>query len=62
MHAVSPDAASAPSSCNAAVAFALSDVSVSLDRFAKAGVWNRMWGLPLYFGAVHLFVFGWLRA
>lgn len=44
----------------AAVAFALSDVSVALDRFARAGVWNRMWGVPLYFAAVHLIVAGWL--
>ncbi len=44
----------------AAIAFALSDVSVALDRFAKTGLWNRLWGVPLYFGAVHLFVWGWL--
>ncbi len=39
----------------AAVAFALSDVSVARDRFGSGGFANRLWGLPLYFGAQCLF-------
>ena len=34
-----------------AVAFWCSDISVALDRFAGAGLLNRLWGLPLYYGA-----------
>lgn len=46
-----------------AVAFALSDVSVALDRFKKLGFWNRAWGLPLYFAAQIILIYAWqLRA
>ena len=34
-----------------AIAFWCSDISVALDRFAGAGLFNRLWGLPLYYGA-----------
>jgi len=37
-----------------ALAFFLSDLSVALDRFVRASFTNRVWGLPLYFGAVCL--------
>lgn len=37
-----------------AVLFAASDVSVARDRFVGAGFSNRLWGLPLYFGATLL--------
>lgn len=39
----------------AAAAFAVSDVSVAEDRFGKASFINRLWGLPLYYGAQCLF-------
>jgi uncharacterized membrane protein YhhN len=35
----------------AAIAFAVSDVSVALDQFVKRAFANRLWGLPLYFAA-----------
>lgn len=35
----------------AAVAFYLSDLSVARDRFVDSGFVNRLWGLPLYYGA-----------
>jgi hypothetical protein len=46
----------------AAVAFYLSDVSVARDRFVAPGFDNRIWGLPLYYGAQLLFALstGWL--
>src|SRR6185503_7785569 len=34
-----------------AVAFYLSDLSVARDRFVAHEFVNRLWGLPLYFGA-----------
>ena len=34
-----------------AVAFAVSDISVARNRFIAPGFVNRVWGLPLYFGA-----------
>ena len=34
-----------------AVGFYLSDLSVARDRFVARGWVNRVWGLPLYFGA-----------
>jgi hypothetical protein len=34
-----------------AIAFAVSDLSVARDRFITKGVVNKLWGLPLYFGA-----------
>jgi uncharacterized membrane protein YhhN len=39
----------------AAYGFALSDVSVARDQFRKREFANRVWGLPLYFGAQCLF-------
>ena len=46
----------------AAVAFYLSDISVARDRFVAPGFVNRIWGLPLYYGAQILFALsvGWL--
>jgi uncharacterized membrane protein YhhN len=35
----------------AAAAFYLSDLSVARDRFVDSGFVNRLWGLPLYYGA-----------
>ncbi|MDP7110565.1 MAG: lysoplasmalogenase [Myxococcota bacterium] len=40
----------------AAVAFYLSDLAVARDRFVAPGFRNRLWGLPLYYGAQLLFV------
>ncbi|HND30493.1 MAG TPA: lysoplasmalogenase [Myxococcota bacterium] len=40
----------------AAIAFAISDISVAIDRFISPGFVNRLWGLPLYYGAQLLFV------
>ena len=34
-----------------AVAFYLSDLAVARDRFVAPGLVNRLWGLPLYYGA-----------
>jgi uncharacterized membrane protein YhhN len=34
-----------------AIAFALSDTSVARDRFVRAELVNRLWGLPLYYVA-----------
>jgi uncharacterized membrane protein YhhN len=34
-----------------AVAFYLSDLAVARDRFVSRGFVNRLWGLPVYFGA-----------
>ena len=34
-----------------AVAFYLSDLSVARERFVAPGFINRLWGLPLYYGA-----------
>jgi uncharacterized membrane protein YhhN len=34
-----------------AFAFYLSDLSVARDRFVSPGFVNRLWGLPLYYGA-----------
>ena len=39
----------------AAAGFALSDVSVARDRFGRESFLNRLWGLPLYYGAQCLF-------
>jgi uncharacterized membrane protein YhhN len=35
--------------------FYLSDLAVARDRFVKQGFVNRVWGLPLYYGAQLLF-------
>jgi uncharacterized membrane protein YhhN len=34
-----------------AIAFYLSDFSVARDRFVVHEFFNRLWGLPLYYGA-----------
>jgi uncharacterized membrane protein YhhN len=34
-----------------ALCFYLSDISVARDRFIEYGFTNRLWGLPLYYGA-----------
>ena len=34
-----------------AVGFAISDISVAWDQFVKSDFRNRLWGLPLYYGA-----------
>ena len=34
-----------------AVGFAISDISVARDQFVERSFFNRLWGLPLYFGA-----------
>jgi uncharacterized membrane protein YhhN len=34
-----------------AIAFYLSDLSVARDRFVREELSNRLWGLPLYYGA-----------
>ena len=39
----------------AAVSFYVSDLSVAIDTFIKRSFWNRLWGLPLYYGAQLLF-------
>ena len=39
----------------AALAFYISDLAVARDRFVAPGPQNRVWGLPLYYGAQFLF-------
>jgi len=39
----------------AATMFFVSDLSVARDRFIEQGFHNRIWGIPLYFGAQILF-------
>lgn len=41
----------------AAIMFFVSDLSVARDRFIEKGFKNRIWGIPLYFGAQILFGF-----
>ena len=38
-----------------AVMFAVSDIFVARDRFVSPSVANRLWGLPLYYGAQLIF-------
>ncbi|HTF35933.1 MAG TPA: lysoplasmalogenase [Myxococcota bacterium] len=38
-----------------ALMFWLSDLAVARDRFIAPGAWNRLWGLPLYYGAQLVF-------
>ncbi len=47
---------------SAAAAFYLSDLWVARDRFVAPGFANRIWGLPLYYGAQVVFALsvGWL--
>ena len=40
-----------PSILLGALMFWLSDLAVARDRFIAPGPWNRLWGLPLYYGA-----------
>ena len=40
----------------AATAFFISDISVAIDRFVSPTFTNRLWGLPLYYGAQICFV------
>lgn len=39
----------------AATLFVASDISVGVDRFKGGGFGNRLWGVPLYFGAQLVF-------
>lgn len=39
----------------AAMVFVASDISVGIDRFKGGGFGNRLWGVPLYFGAQLIF-------
>ena len=39
----------------AAIMFFISDLSVARDRFIEPGFRNKIWGIPLYFGAQILF-------
>jgi len=47
--------ARAPAIVLGALMFWLSDLAVARDRFIARGPWNRLWGLPLYYGAQLLF-------
>jgi uncharacterized membrane protein YhhN len=44
-----------------AVAFYLSDLSVARDRFVHKSFANRLWGLPLYYGAQLILAFSVVR-
>ena len=44
-------AGSTPLILGGALAFYLSDLSVARDRFIREAFVNRLWGLPLYYGA-----------
>ena len=51
-----PDGVAAPwRFAAAAVMFAISDMAVARDRFHREIFFNRVWGLPLYYGAQLLF-------
>ena len=39
----------------AAIAFFVSDLAVAVERFVKSSPLNRLWGLPLYYGAQIMF-------
>lgn len=45
-----------------AIAFMVSDIAVARQRFIAPNVWNKAWGLPLYFGAQWGFVWALLAA
>src|SRR5207253_7635336 len=45
----------APLLLGGALAFYFSDLSVARDRFVQPGFVNRLWGIPLYYGAQLLF-------
>jgi uncharacterized membrane protein YhhN len=54
--AVAASAVSLPQTVGvAALAFAVSDISVARDRFVERDVLNKAWGLPLYYFAQILF-------
>jgi uncharacterized membrane protein YhhN len=40
-----------PALIGGAVGFFLSDLSVARDKFVQPGLWNRVWGWPLYYAA-----------
>jgi len=44
-------AATAPAILLGALMFFVSDLAVARDRFVAKGPWNKVWGLPLYYGA-----------
>lgn len=46
----------------AALAFFCSDLAVARNRFVSEGFVNRLWGLPLYYGAQLLFAWGLVSA
>jgi uncharacterized membrane protein YhhN len=46
----------------AAVAFFCSDLAVARNRFVDPGFVNRLWGLPLYYGAQLVFAWGLVSA
>ncbi|MEM9013846.1 MAG: lysoplasmalogenase [Pseudomonadota bacterium] len=53
---VGPDApAAAWRYAAAASIFAISDIAVARDQFLAQSIRNKLWGLPLYFGAQFLF-------
>ncbi len=48
-------AAMGPQLAIGAVVFAVSDLFVARERFVSSSVANRLWGLPLYYGAQLIF-------
>lgn len=44
-----------------ALAFAASDLAVARERFVSASVWNKLWGLPLYYAAQLVLVWSMMR-
>jgi len=48
-------AAAGPQLLIGALMFAVSDIFVARDRFVSPSVANRLWGLPLYYGAQLIF-------
>jgi uncharacterized membrane protein YhhN len=44
-------AAPEPALLVGALAFFLSDLAVARERFVEKGLANKLWGLPLYYGA-----------
>lgn len=58
---VTAAAAQTPIVMLGAAAFYLSDLSVARDRFVASGFANRVWGLPLYYGAQLLLAWSVIR-
>jgi uncharacterized membrane protein YhhN len=54
--------APAPLLLGGALAFYFSDLSVARDRFVQHDFFNRLWGVPLYYGAQLLFAWSVTRA